>query len=72
MVQHCMKYLGVVIDDDLSFKSQVEKKLEKTFVLQLHSSTKALPEKISIACILQNTRQTNCTVWRFGVWMHSY
>ena len=25
MVQHCIKYLGVLIDDDLSFKSQVEK-----------------------------------------------
>ena len=70
MVQHFVKYLGVLIDDDLRFKNQAEKIERK---LPFHSFThKALPEKVSITCILQNARQTNCAVWCFDVWMHSF
>ena len=68
MGQHCVKVIDE--DDDLSLMNGVE---EIAFVLQLHSVThKALPEKVSITCILQDARQTNCALWCFGVWLHRF
>ena len=69
MALHCVKYLGLLIDDDLSFENQVEK---IKILFRIYSFThKALPEKISITCILQNSL-TNCAVWRFSVRLHSF
>ena len=67
MVHHSVKYLGMLTDDDLSFKHQCEKmkKFCSAFrVLRTRPHLKRYQ--------LQTTRQTNCAVWRFGVWLPKY